>query len=575
MLYFDEPAALKNNKRKSRRMSISEFYKKWHQGAVPVRTMWGNEVVVPLKERLQQMNLRSCDEITGEIKHTKVTDIWQTGIKDVFEVELQNGYKLKMTKDHLCLTEDGWHTLEEATDLNISPSGRVTWRDNHTNFAVNGIPFYQDRNWLQEKRNMKLSVADIAQQAGASYHTIRKYLKKFDLKFTPKERGALSGKAQQGTKRGNIKRSPLTQEALNNIRKARSGPNSNFWKGGVATDRENIGRWTTENAPKVFSRDNYKCALCGCDRKLNAHHIDPVWNNVEKACNLENLITLCVVCHKKLHINNLEMAFIEYHAKNNLAKFWEDFSNIKYPRQKNKKLQKFLRLVRTFSKIKQITYIGKEMTYDLSVDGPFHNFVCNGFIVHNSLNEMSARYSVMKDEFYFPQAEDLRKQSTSNKQGSDGKIEQIQASVFSESIKEQCDAAYALYLRMLEAGITREQARMILPVNLYTQFYWKQNLHNMLHLLALRMDHHAQYEIRVYANAMYEIVRHLCPWTIEAFDKYHPLRGAVKLTSLEKDAIKKHNIENNSISSIGEIATENKREQGEWKTKAKELGFEF
>ena len=196
MLYFDEPAALKNNKRKFRKMSISEFYKKWHQGASPVKTMWGNEVVVPLKERLQEMNLRSCDEVTGEIKHTKVTDIWETGVKDVFEVELENGYKLKMTKDHLCLTEDGWFTLEEATAVNISSSGRVTWKDSHTNFAVNGIPCYQDKNWLQEKRNMNLSVGQIAQEANISYMTIRKYLKKFDLKFTSKQKGALSGKAQ-------------------------------------------------------------------------------------------------------------------------------------------------------------------------------------------------------------------------------------------------------------------------------------------------------------------------------------------------------------------------------------------
>jgi len=205
-------------------------------------------------------------------------------------------------------------------------------------------------------------------------------------------------------------------------------------------------------------------------------------------------------------------------------------------------------------------------------------FVSRQFSRHrtSSQNELSARYSIMKDEFYFPEADDLRKQSNSNKQGSEGNIEEIQAAVFAEGIKSQCNSAYELYLRMLDAGVTREQARMILPVNLYTQFYWKQNLHNMLHLLALRMDHHAQYEIQVYANAMYEIIKHLCPWTIEAFDKYHPLRGAAKLTSLECDAIKKHNLRremNRDADWIGQIDSENKREKAEWVTKAKELGF--
>ena len=202
-------------------------------------------------------------------------------------------------------------------------------------------------------------------------------------------------------------------------------------------------------------------------------------------------------------------------------------------------------------------------------------FVSRQFCRHrtSSLNEISARYSVMKDEFYFPNAEDLRKQSTTNKQGSDGNIETEQAEVFAKIIRQQCRDSYAWYTNMLEAGVSREQARMILPLNLYTQFYWKQNLHNMLHLLALRMDSHAQYEIRVYANAMYEIVKHLAPWTVEAFDNYHPMRNATKLTKMEKDAIKKYNSSKGSLSLIGEIDTTNKREQNEWKVKAKELGF--
>jgi len=196
----------------------------------------------------------------------------------------------------------------------------------------------------------------------------------------------------------------------------------------------------------------------------------------------------------------------------------------------------------------------------------------------SSLNEISLRYSVVTDDFYIPKPEELRAQSKTNKQGSDGSIGEIQAHVFSEAIAANAKNAYDLYQRMIDTGVAREQARMVLPVNLYTEWYWKQDLHNMLHLLALRMDHHAQYEIRVYANAMYEIVRHLCPWTIEAFDNYHPLRGATKLTRLEKEAIQKHNQEykTSQISRwIGNIDTENKREQAEWKSKANELGFDI
>lgn len=567
LLYFDEPAAIKKGKRKSRRMSIREFHKKWHQGAKPIKTVLGNETVVPLKERLAQMNIRSCDEFTGEIKHTKVTDIWETGVKDVFEIELENGYKLKMTKDHLCFTEDGWFTLEQATNLRISRSSRVVWNDVHTNFAVNGVPCYQDKKWLQEKRNMNLSIQQIAQEANISYHSIRKYLKKYNLQFSSKEKSILSGKVQKGTKRGTIKRNPLSQQALNNIRIARSGSNSNFWKGGISIERENIGRWTTENSSKIFARDNYKCVLCENNRNLNAHHIDPVWHNVKKAYDLNNLITVCCVCHKRLHSNNLELSFIEYYLKNNLNKFWNDFSCVKHARHKNKKLPTSTKLIRTFSKIKQITYIGKEMTYDLSVVGPFHNFVCNGFIVHNSLNEISGRYSVMKDEFYIPHPEDIRKQSSTNKQGSDGFIDDNMAQKFSDKIDFSCRDAYSLYLQMLDTGVSREQARMVLPLNLYTEWYWKQNLHNLLHLLSLRADAHAQKEIRVYADAILEIITPLVPWTIEAWNDYHPMREAISLTKLEKDAISNSNLQGN----LAEIASENKREQAEWQAKIKKL----
>lgn len=204
-------------------------------------------------------------------------------------------------------------------------------------------------------------------------------------------------------------------------------------------------------------------------------------------------------------------------------------------------------------------------------------FVARQMIRHrsSSLNEISARYSVMKDEFYFPTADELRLQSKTNKQGSEGLLNLDQAAKYVKIIEEQSKECYKWYLDMLEAGIAREQARMILPLNLYTEWYWKQDLHNLMHLMALRCDHHAQYEIQVYGNAILEIVKHLCPWTIEAWEKYHPLRGAAKLTSLEVDAIRKYNSDKNALSLIGDIDTTNKREQTEWHDKAKRLGFEI
>ena len=196
-------------------------------------------------------------------------------------------------------------------------------------------------------------------------------------------------------------------------------------------------------------------------------------------------------------------------------------------------------------------------------------FIARQMIRHRtvSLNEISARYSVMKDEFYIPDVEDLRKQSTTNKQGGEETFDKESSQEFVDKIDLNCKDAYSLYLQMLDAGVSREQARMVLPLNLYTEWYWKQNLHNLLHLLSLRADAHAQKEIRVYADAILELITPLVPWTIEAWNDYHPMREAISLTKLEKDAISNSNLQGN----LAEIASENKREQAEWQAKIKEL----
>ena len=196
-------------------------------------------------------------------------------------------------------------------------------------------------------------------------------------------------------------------------------------------------------------------------------------------------------------------------------------------------------------------------------------FIARQMIRHRtvSLNEISGRYSVMKDEFYIPDVEDLRKQSTTNKQGGEEAFDKESSQEFVDKIDLNCKDAYSLYLQMLDAGVSREQARMVLPLNLYTEWYWKQNLHNLLHLLSLRADAHAQKEIRVYADAILELITPLVPWTIEAWNDYHPMREAISLTKLEKDAISNSNLQGN----LAEIASENKREQAEWQAKIKEL----
>jgi len=136
----------------------------------------------------------------------------------------------------------------------------------------------------------------------------------------------------------------------------------------------------------------------------------------------------------------------------------------------------------------------------------------------SSLNQISARYSVMEDEFYIP--ETLRTQSKNNKQGSEvGDLGDFQK-YFLKKIQRISKDAHEDYEILMKHGVAREMARMILPQNLYTQVYWKQDLKNLLHLLKLRMDTHAQYEIRVFADAIYDIIKEIVPNTVSSWENH-------------------------------------------------------
>ncbi len=146
-----------------------------------------------------------------------------------------------------------------------------------------------------------------------------------------------------------------------------------------------------------------------------------------------------------------------------------------------------------------------------------------------SVNEYSARYSILDREFYLPRAEDLALQDNQNRQGRGDSLDAEQAAEVLSLLKHDAMHNHAQYERLLEHhGLSRELARMTLPVSWYTQWYWKIDLHNLLHFLSLRMDRHAQYEIRVYADTIGSLVADWVPLVWEAFADYR--LGAVTLS---------------------------------------------
>lgn len=166
-------------------------------------------------------------------------------------------------------------------------------------------------------------------------------------------------------------------------------------------------------------------------------------------------------------------------------------------------------------------------------------FVARQWIRHRTarVNEISGRYSVMKDEFYVPASEDVAYQSEDNKQGrsTEEAPEDVRREVI-QALEAGQTHAYDDYRSLLDRNIARELSRINLPLSLYTEWYWQIDLNNLFHFLRLRLDAHAQKEIRVYAEAIHGLARTVCPIAFEAFDQH--IAGSVRLSRSEAIAVR-------------------------------------
>lgn len=166
-------------------------------------------------------------------------------------------------------------------------------------------------------------------------------------------------------------------------------------------------------------------------------------------------------------------------------------------------------------------------------------FVARQWVRHRTarLNEISGRYSVMREEFYVPEDEKVRFQSTSNRQG--GSEEEVPPELrmkVLDLLKSDHDSTFKNYQTLIDDNIARELARINLPLSLYTEWYWQIDLHNLFHFLKLRMDHHAQWEIQEYARVMAKMAKAVAPMAYKSFEN-HVLKG-IFLSKKEQKALK-------------------------------------
>ena len=178
-------------------------------------------------------------------------------------------------------------------------------------------------------------------------------------------------------------------------------------------------------------------------------------------------------------------------------------------------------------------------------------FVARQWVRHRTanINEYSARYSILDREFYVPTASTLGRQSKSNRQGREEALNDAEAARVLQLLRDDAENAYEHYLELLNedaagnilnperSGLARELARMNLTLNYYTQWYWKIDLHNLMRFIALRIDPHAQYEIRAYAEVLLNILKQWVPITAGAFQEHR--LGALTLSASAVLAIKR------------------------------------
>ena len=440
------------------------------------------------------MQIRVYDEDTQQFKTSNIVNIYKTGLKPCFEIEFNNGKTIKCTSDHKFLTRDGFKPLGVTIGLTvINEKAYFDKKYRTVEFATNGELAYRNRDWLAQKKEEciknKTGLEGIAQEAGCSIHTIRKWLKKHDLCFSKHEVASYTpiwnkGKTYPGK--------PHSQETIAKMKeKARRGDKSNLWRGGVnRTERLKITDYIGAHRKTLFEKFNYSCALCGHNNNLELHHVKPVYSHPELAYDLNNIRVLCRRCHRLEH-NTLGHT-TEWRAKS-----------------------KGNTLIARWTTIKTVRFIGEQETYDLEVAHSSHNYVANGIVVHNS-----QRYCDPLDvlDKVTPEAPlfELRAQDEKNRQNSfafdDDSVEQE----FRDRIFNLFESSQELYQDLLNAGVAKECARNALLMCVPTRLHMMGTLRSWIFYVGLRNAPGTQLEHRFIAQEIGQRLQQETPVIVEA-----------------------------------------------------------
>lgn len=472
----------------------SKNYKKFSLKSLYERTLTPHG-----RSRLKLIKLNNYDEEKKQFGAGKIKNIVYTGKHEVWKLETANGQSIKATLNHRFLTKNGWFSLKEIIQ-------------NKPELAVNGIScqspklaLLRDKDWLNKfYNNLNYTQEEIAKKIGCSKHTVRVWVRKHCLQ---KEIGGLHGHAPHKGYHWKLGRE-RTEEEKKRVSERMNGSNNPMWRGGITPEAVLLRKQISSELRKsVYARDGYKCQFCNkLGGKLTLHHKIPLYVDKTKITDPENLVTLCESCHRKINGHEHEYSdifgtkTIPYHSKSSGC-----YRTIKW------------------AEIKSIEHCGITDTYDVTMEGPHHNFVANGFVVHNS--QQSQRYVNEKDFAYIIPPK-IKANSEMNKKF--------------EEFMENSRNFYA----ELSENIPKEDARFVLPNAAETRIIITMNTRSLYNFFEHRLCTRAQWEIRTLANEMLAEVKNVAPLLFDHIGPicdrlgYCPEQKTCGRKPLKKDVIK-------------------------------------
>jgi thymidylate synthase (FAD) len=483
------------------------------------------------KKRLKRMKLRVLNEETGAFEVSHLQDVMCSGTQPVYRITLADGKTLDCTANHRLFTSQGWQHMGDALGLITDEQHQVLGVTRDCEVMCNGVVrpdalysqkawfvaqaqqgrtareiaaicecstdvirhwakqhgvklksdrqkglktivgngLYRDRAWLETQLKEGRTVDEMAATAGCSIECVKKWVSHHGLKLNKRPSGT---KNPWNKNRGGyqLDLSPEEREIRRQHSKehTRRGAESNFWKGGVATDRTLIGAWTRQTAPQVHEKYNYICQSCGVrGGELHAHHL----------------------CHEKIHSQNLEADFAENFQPRLEPKNWP----LK-PTSPGRKLMAHP------VKIVSVEYLGMQTTYDLEVAGQWHNFVANGMVVHNSFRYTGTRILAVA-EGKTPVDEVFYLRPLGFYTDRQGKKYEYTPEQRQEDIA-WCLEGAKLYQKRIDQGFSEEHARSLIPFDVRQHWIMSANVRSLMHLMDLRAKDDAQLE----AQQMCELI---------------------------------------------------------------------